>query len=284
MASLIVKDAPEIPIKNRLVLTSENSSWENLRLGWNQSQKSGTWTDGPRSTFLMRSEHKLTDSLLRVNILEKVGQPTVRLFFNGELVEQKKILKSGNYYFHIPAHFISNSIETLTFEIEKYQKVSEVFPDEKRDIGLFINEIELGNVTLIPSDNKILFGVGGTAEPFVISGWSVPENGGTWTDGKEVKFEFSAPIGLHPSQMKIYVEEVLSRQNVTILVNDHIVGVQKVNHPGEVIFKIKQDVWVNHSDQANRIQFLLPDCKQSNIKNNDRRYLGLFIKQIEFIN
>ena len=73
------------------------------------------------------------------------------------------------------------------------------------------------------------FGADGSAVPYQKTGWSSPETGITWTDGRKAVLEFGASQPSGPVVFEAFVRPYLvagklSRQTVRVAVNNDIAG------------------------------------------------------------
>jgi hypothetical protein len=132
---------------------------------------------------------------------------------------------------------------------------------------------------------SIYFGERGNAEQYQQGGWSGPDKGFTWTEGKRA--ELLIPNSKPKSDIIIYAEigallvpGKLEKQRVTIYINDRKAGEWTVTAPGEYNLTIPQDYL---KECELKISFELPDATSPSDlgESKDRRILGLAVRSIK---
>lgn len=89
----------------------------------------------------------------------------------------------------------------------------------------------------------IRFGQGGNSEPYQISGWSMPEDGFTWTEGKRAVLGMDTRAGsfnlvLKAELFPFVVSGTLEQQRVIVYVNGNKLGEWVARMPGTFVMHI----------------------------------------------
>lgn len=130
---------------------------------------------------------------------------------------------------------------------------------------------------------KIQFGQGGSAEHYQGEGWSQPEKGFTWTDGKNVSLiiPVSQPQSTHTLKAVLnpFISNNVDKQRVKVYINGEELGVWNIQSAGEYKIEIPKNVIKN---SVLEISFELPDAASpSELKiSNDSRTLGIAVQSI----
>ena len=130
----------------------------------------------------------------------------------------------------------------------------------------------------------IIFGIEGNAFPYQQYGWSSPEDGFTWTFGKEAELlmevkttqsNLTLTADIHP----FLVPEILIKQRVNLYINEKKVGAWNVSHSGEYSITYPAKFIKNKSM---KIIFELPDAISPERMNvgSDIRPLALAFKRL----
>ncbi|NPV72683.1 MAG: sulfatase-like hydrolase/transferase, partial [Pelotomaculum sp.] len=131
--------------------------------------------------------------------------------------------------------------------------------------------------------SQIQFGEGGNAEQYQVQGWSYPEKGFTWTDGKSVSLVI--PVNQPQSDLTLsaslfpFTAGGVVNQNVYIDVNGDRLGEWIITAAGEYKIKIPKE---HITDSLLEINFELPNAVSPAELNigNDPRSLGIAVKSI----
>jgi len=134
--------------------------------------------------------------------------------------------------------------------------------------------------------SKIQFGEGGNAEQYQVQGWSDPEKGFTWTDGKSASLVI--PVNQPQSDLTLsaslfpFTAGELINQNVYISINDKKLGKWDVGDSGDYSITIPKE-YVTKS--LLNVSFDLPDAASPSKLNisNDTRMLGIAVLSIKVL-
>jgi hypothetical protein len=138
---------------------------------------------------------------------------------------------------------------------------------------------------------NIEFGFMGNAQAYQGDGWSLPEDGLTWSDGKNASLiipiaEPKPPVILEARLMALLSAGKLERQNIHVLVNGQEAGIWEITKPG---FQGQQLIipgeFFMHSGQM-VLTFNTPDAaspKQLGL-SGDPRSLGIAMHSLRLIN
>lgn len=138
---------------------------------------------------------------------------------------------------------------------------------------------------------KIEFGFMGNAQAYQTNGWSLPEDGFTWTDGKTASLTIpiggkpESPVVLKAKLMAFLCLANLEKQTVHILVNGQEVGKWKITKPSfqEQTLTIPETLFTEQNCMV--ITFQIPDARSPARfgASNDKRFLGLAVRELKLI-
>lgn len=128
---------------------------------------------------------------------------------------------------------------------------------------------------------KIIFGKDGTSDKFLMTGWSYPEDGSTWTEG--YKSVLGIPTTKTDSDLNLTITAIqfTTQQRVYVTVNDYQIGEWCFNGSNVQ----EKSIIIPHETLNDRVQYItfdLPDAKSP--KNlglsEDGRTLALAVRSI----
>jgi hypothetical protein len=126
--------------------------------------------------------------------------------------------------------------------------------------------------------------VGGDGWRHTLHGWSVPEVGGTWTDGNGAAVVLPRFVALGKAlvvRMEVtpFLAAEVPQQRIRILVGSHSLDEVILAAGGEISFYVPPALL--SGDQPTIIQFELPDAIQPSQTGNsaDHRLLGMLVKR-----
>jgi len=134
--------------------------------------------------------------------------------------------------------------------------------------------------------SQIQFGDAGNAEQYQVQGWSSPEKGFTWTDGKNASLVIpvnqpQSDLILSASLIPFIAGEVIN-QNVIINVNGEKLGEWDIRVAGDFKITIPKE-YITRS--LLNVNFELPDAASPSELNigNDMRTLGIAMQSIQVL-
>lgn len=218
----------------------------------------------------------------------------------------RKILTDNQHLSNIEPYIDPKDIDNLHKEIEHSgigyinfeplwvfpidpSKISIYHANNISKLGKKIPEYELGKA--------ILFGKDGNSEHYQIEGFSIPEDGYSWTDGpngilkiKTNKSESDLTLSLTASPFLGWGSSNISHQRAIVMVNEHEIGEWFFDKPGEMNFGslygfqnkelfIPKEILV---DDEQLIKFEFPDAISPNELglSEDSRNLALAVHSI----
>ncbi|MEQ8168083.1 MAG: hypothetical protein ABRQ38_04235 [Candidatus Eremiobacterota bacterium] len=255
--------------------------------GWSHPEDGFTWTEGKKAELLLPVDNT-SDMTARVSVSpflreDKIKSQKVNIYINGKKSGQW-ILKSPEtslQEFKIQKNLIKDKSVKITFEL----------PDAKSPASLGISQdirelaIQVWSILIVTPEYKdgteITFGKKGNSGSYEIKGWSYPEDGFTWTEGKTAELMLKTGKIDRDLTMKVIFtphlqQGKLDAQHVNISVNGTKAGEWAITSPDktEKEIKISSDII---KDRNLKITFDLPDAKspKSLEANEDGRVLGL---------
>ena len=187
---------------------------------------------------------------------------------------------TGTYH-KMKINYIILKDDFLAIESDNCLKIENI-----KTIGYNIYKIydSMRSISIMRNYNIIFFGAKFNASTFINSGISVPENGFTWTDSKEVIFKpirISEKKCMKSMNMKIIFDGVYNNsQSVIIECNNKIIYNGLVAHD---MRSLKVPVTSN-TDGIITLKFYFPDAVSPKMlgQSNDSRLLALSLKNIFF--
>ncbi|MEQ8220731.1 MAG: hypothetical protein ABRQ37_00405 [Candidatus Eremiobacterota bacterium] len=255
--------------------------------GWSHPEEGFTWTEGKKAELSIPVDNT-SDVTVKVSIApflheNKIKSQKVNIYINGKKSGQW-VLKSPEISLQeikIPKNLIKDKSVKITFEL----------PDAKSPAFLGINQdprelaIQLWSVLIFTPEYKpgteITFGKKGNSGSYEVKGWSHPEDGFTWTEGKTAELLLKTGKIDRDLTMKVvftpYLQQgKLDTQHVNISVNGIKSGEWAITSPEKTEKEIK--ITGDNLKKGNlKITFDLPDAKspKSLEANEDARVLGL---------
>ena len=170
--------------------------------GWSPPENAGTWTNGSQATVVAElAQWSANDLVVEVTarpflLQDRHPSLQVEVVANGTIVDQwsyhydrdnHTVVRSAR----IPASLITSS-NILTLELRLDQpavpKSLGVHDTDTRALGLLVSHVSFLREGALPPNvlrpgTTLSFGAEGNGGPYRRSGWSNPEDRGTWTDG-----------------------------------------------------------------------------------------------------
>ncbi len=246
--------------------------------GLAQMEEWGTWTNGDEFSVNFCTDSDEEYLVCDIDINNVFYHPQrVNVFINDEMVHSDTI--AGNQDFSFMFKNPENGMVKLRMELPDSISPAEVMDSpDKRDLGL-----GLVSMSLLPiSESDKAYNVEDViyfysdeynADKYAVSGLSVKEEWGSWTDGDEMLMNFH--INDDAERLVCYIDVVRTfyqAQNVDIFINDELVYSEKIDGDNDIEFEFKRP-----EDGVVNLKIELPDSvSPSEIMDSaDKRDLGL---------
>lgn len=212
--------------------------------GWSSTEENSTWTGSKRAELALSVDEISSDIVMKavldpLIISGKLEKQRVNIYINNRKAGNWIVTSPGVYQITIPEDYIKKSPLNITFDL----------PDAISQKNLGINEDPrvlalriMSLILFIPEQEKyelgkdIYFGSGGNAIFYQGTGWSYPEQGLTWTEGK--KSDLLLPIARVSSDLTIkfdlkpFIISGIDKQRVNIYANDIQIDSRTISTPG----------------------------------------------------
>ena len=255
--------------------------------GWSYSEAGFTWTEGKKAALLLPVD-TTSDVTVKFSIApflaeNKIKSQKVNIYINGKKSGQW-ILKSPETSLQeikIPRKLIKDKSVKITFELPDAKSPASIgTSQDPRELA-----IQLWSVLIITPEYKpgteITFGKKGDSGSYEVKGWSYPEDGFTWTEGKTAELLLKTGKIDRDLKMKVvftpYLQQgKLDTQHVNISINGIKAGEWAITSPEKTEKEIKITC-DNLKNENLKITFDLPDAAspKSLEANEDGRVLGL---------
>ena|GEM_PF-464408 len=263
-------------------------------LGWSWPEKGFTWTDGKIASLIIPVKPPKSDVvLLKAQVTPfilpgRVERQNVSIYVNGEALGKWKVNKEGEYRVFIPKNVIKNCQLKILFKLPDAAFLKESGDSRNpRMLGLAFKSITLLEQPVYQFNSEITFGKNGNSAIYQMEGWSWPEEGFTWTDGKFA----SLIIPVKPPKSDVVLKAKLSpfvhsgklnSQKIIIFVNEEYLGDWEVSASGEYQITIPRKLV---TDNLLKIVFKLPNASSPADFNqsDDPRKLGIAMQSIILI-
>ena len=169
--------------------------------GFSMPEEGHVWTDGEFASVKVPVPEIDENKFFRVSldaapfIGKRLKKQTVEVFVNDEFITDFVMTGSGMYKFDLPRDLQkSGNVATIKFKISNPMSPKDLkISSDTRKLGISVKKITLSTVDANNPNNfatydigdEILFAKSGNAEKYMASGWSLPEQNFTWTNGKD---------------------------------------------------------------------------------------------------
>ncbi len=255
--------------------------------GWSHPEEGFTWTEGKKAELLLPVDNT-SDVTVKVCLApylpeNKIKSQKVNIYINGKKSGQWALTSTvpSLQEFKIPKNLIKDKSVKITFDL----------PDAKSPASLGLNQdprelaIQVWSVLIVTPEYKdgteITFGKKGNSGSYEVKGWSYPEDGFTWTEGKSAELLLKTGKIDRDLTMKVIFtphlhQGKLDTQHVNISVNGIKAGELAITSPD----KTEKEIKISRNNLKNgnlKITFDLPDAvsPEELEVNEDRRVLGL---------
>lgn len=170
-----------------------------LYKGWSGPEKGGRWTNGKRAFLAIPVRPSKTGALaaFAMSPIEIPGAgkgQRVGLVANGRGIVEWDVAGYGVYRAVIPRAELQGPVLELALEMpDAVVPMNHTRSADRRMLGLFVRSFSLSPRERLAPGSRIRFGRGGNSGPYLIEGWSYPEDGFTWTDGKRASLSLEVP-------------------------------------------------------------------------------------------
>ncbi len=131
--------------------------------------------------------------------------------------------------------------------------------------------------------SSIVFGAEGNATVFQGTGWGLPENGLTWTNGQSASLFIPVDTPEKDLRLKVHMFPLIGgeikSQPVDVYINGDYIGGWDVTHDGEYILTLPREII---KEQILKIKIDIPKAiSPMSLKiGDDQRILGIAVKEI----
>lgn len=297
-------DNPELPRRssNHLYELGETISFaaggDSARFrtaGWSTPEQSGTWTDGPMATIVMRIPPPRRTLLLKIRMHGWRKPPEVQfqpvlVYVNDQSVASWQVGREGVFTAVVPRE-IAPGGGALTIDLHLPRAESGEGSDPRRlgvhcrDVTLSLAGERAGTRVYTPGE-ALRFGSGSEIERFLVHGWSEAEPDWQWTDGNSAALEFEMPASDRPLVLRakmsgVAKEPELPFQPVDVFANGTQIARWEVGALAE--FRAVIPAGTVNSRRTLALEFRIPRAispKELGF-GDDQRLLGLCWHEIE---
>ncbi len=212
--------------------------------GWSFPEYGITWTSSQKAVLAVQPQNTSSDLILKFAAYPylaggAIERQRVTVIVNREPIGEWVFDEPGIVEQHvvIPRDVLFEEIQYITLELHDAQSSRDHgLSVDGRPIALAAHSLVLYCPVEYECGTIIQFGKNGTAEQYQVSGWSFPEEGYTWTDGKRallaikpehIDSDLTLKLAAYPS----LVEGVIDRQRVTVVVNGQPIGEWTFDQP-----------------------------------------------------
>ena len=259
--------------------------------GWGDPSDGFTWTIGKRATMAISLSSLNPAALIFEAALSplilggRLDRQLVGVYANGEKVGEWIAAENGLYKAAIPARLAERGLIELRFDLPDATSLAQLgVNDDRAILGLQMQSVTLREV-VYNFGEVIGFGRDGNAAAYQVCGWGEPNDGFTWTIGKQSCMAIPLPnfnprpLILEATLSPLVVKGKLDRQLVGVYANGEKVGEWVAAENGR--YKAAIPARLAESGLI-ELRFDLPDAtSQAQLGvNDDRAILGLQMQSI----
>ena len=267
--------------------------------GYSAAEKVGTWTDGKKATLRLHPPAPSGDILLEAELEPMVdpksfSEQRVKVCVNDKQIGEWRVPPGIRHYkARIPKEYVAREeILALQFNISNPTSPSNLGTStDKRRLGISVASVRLSNEGGTDSDQNFLPCQWGREIAFdadsitasgysFLSGFAVPENNHTWTDGSQAMVKLSVPRTHYDLLLTARVGAFVrpgKQQEVKIYANGQPAGTWRFESPAETTrnLLIPQRCLQNGGRLVLRFEISDPVCPANFGSGSDIRNLGI---------
>jgi len=270
----------------KITFGNDGNSEQYQVTGWSHPEEGFTWTEGNRAELLLPINKTTSATTMQICLTPyikkgKLDRQRINVYINDEKIGELKATspEKNMYTIDIPEKYMSGQSLKIAFELPDAASPKSV--ENSEDVRVIA--VALSSVAFFETYHKgerILFGNGGKGELYQLKGWSHPEEGFTWTEGKKAELllpvDNTSDVTVKVSLAPYLPENKIKSQKVNIYINGKKSGqwVLTSTVPSLQEFKIPKNLI---KDKSVKITFDLPDAKSpaSLGLNQDPRELAI---------
>ena len=275
-----VKIDPEpIQLGDRISFKYDSKGVLYQKYGWSIPEKTGTWIVKKKAYLKIPVHHIEKDFLIDFSCVSPFDRQIVFVTANGHHVgyidvssrfKENKIL--------IPKKYIKNNEINLELSLQRFKETDE-FSKDNRKLGLHLKEISFMELSKKDYLQKLEFNSSSKTNYFRSSGWSMPEEKGSWTDGKNASLHIPIEKADRDLIFTIKIAALFKPQHVDFHINEKKTIRMLIDKAGTYSFKIEKQL-IDSSPSVLDIGMDIPEADVFNKKNNDKRELGIFVEEM----
>lgn len=253
--------------------------------GFSIPEEKGIWMTGDLSIIKFRVE-KITDKIISIFIGEMPNEQEIKIYVNNHYVANLITGAQNKKSFFCPAEYIEKDglVEIIFEHPDAISPLSQGLSDDSRELALYLNGIciqDADNLRIKNGDIISFDGNNALECPYIVSGFSIPEENGNWTNSNTVEMILPLAYPIIPNMMLLMDCFVYhDQQRVMLYVNEQRVADFIARNDTEKI----QITLPNNATSSGTLflRFELPDAQspKQNGESEDDRTLGLFFKTI----
>jgi len=165
-----------------------------IRSGFSGMEEWGTWTIGNKASLRFKINDVNDDLELMLNYGTFDGEQHVELYVNDQLISKYLAIGKETRKIHIPASYLNGEYVDISFKLPDAHSPSSIDKKntDKRELALGFQSLCLSKEQKYKYGSDITFSGDNSSLNYIKEGFSTPENGFTWTNGKAA--ELTIPI------------------------------------------------------------------------------------------
>lgn len=252
--------------------------------GWSDPENGLTWTDGKTAELHMSIAKPKSDITMKATfnpflVPGKLDRQKIDVMINGNKTGEWDASTGGDYKIIIPKDSLKKGALIVTFDLPSAGSPSNYGTGkDDRLLGISMMTLTFSEAPIYEFGTNIQFGKGGNADKYEITGWSGPEEGFTWTNGKTAELSMTvkepkSDVVLKAAFNPLVVSGRLDKQKIVILINGSKAGEWEASSGGDYKLTIPKD---SLKDSV-KITFELPNATSPATigVNKDTRVLGI---------
>ena len=269
---------------------------EYKQIGWSFPDDGFTWSEGNMAEIVVPVEKTHAAILLKTKISAFLGygklkMQDVGIFVNDQQIDKWMINKEG---FHEKKMIIPVSLLESTRSLRiKFELPNATSPYQlgigldKRKLAIAIKSITMEELMVYNWGSIVYFDKSGIAQKYQHTGWSNPEDGFTWTDGKIAQIKL--PINDMPKSTMVltailrpFLGRKRQNQIISIMVNGKQAGQWKISSDDFTQLKLVLPKDLFTEKEFVRLTFNIPYASSPKDEgiNDDNRILGAAFRSL----